>query len=55
MVDKVHDSASETEAVDGAVMVDGPGNVAILLTPGAAEKTAERLTETATEVRAQRE
>ena len=51
--DHVHDVASETEAVDGVVLVDGPGSVAVLLTPGAAEETAARLNESADEARGQ--
>ncbi len=52
--DKVHDEASETEAVEGAVVVDGPDNIAILLTPAAAETTADRLRETAGRARDQK-
>lgn len=51
--DHVHDEASETEAVDGSVVVDGPGAVAVLLTPDAAEKTAARLNESASDARKQ--
>lgn len=51
--DKVHDEASETEAVEGVVVVDGPDSVAVLLTPAAAEATADRLNETASDARDQ--
>ena len=51
--DKVHDEASETEAVEGVVVVDGPDNVAVLLTPAAAERTADRLKKTAGHARGQ--
>jgi hypothetical protein len=51
--DKVHDEASETEAVEGVVVVEGPDNVAILLTPAAADTTADRLKETAGHARGQ--
>jgi hypothetical protein len=51
--DKVHNEASETEAIDGVVLVEGPGGVALLLTPGAADATAARLSETAHQARAQ--
>jgi hypothetical protein len=52
--DKVHNEASETDAVDGVVLVDGPGCVAILLTPEAADATASRLNESAQHAREQK-
>ena len=51
--DTVHDEPSETEAVGGAVLVDGPGAVTVLLSPSAAEQTAERLSESAGHARKQ--
>ena len=43
MADKVHDTPSDVTAEDGEVMVDGPGGVAVSLTPDAASETSERL------------
>jgi hypothetical protein len=51
--DKVHEEASETDAVNGVVLVDGPDNVSVLFTPAAAEATAERLTRSAGQARGQ--
>lgn len=51
----VHDQPSEANAEDGAVIVDGPGGVAVAMTPDAAEKTGERLKGSASEARGQRE
>ena len=45
--DKVHDEANEAEAVEGAVVVDSPDAVAVLLTPEAADETAKRLEDSA--------
>lgn len=42
---KLHDEPSAVEAFDGHVLVDGPGGVAITLTPEAAAKTGEQLLE----------
>jgi hypothetical protein len=52
--DRVHDEASETDAINGAVLVDGPDGVAVLLTPGAAAETARRLDDAARDAQAQR-
>lgn len=43
MEDKVYDQASEIDAEDGKVVVDGPNGVAVLLTPEAAMETSDRL------------
>lgn len=51
--DKVHDTPSEVTAEDGKVVVDGPGTVAVLLTPEAAEETSHRMLEGAIEAKGQ--
>ena len=43
MTDRPHDEPSEVTVEDGQVVVDGPGAVAITMTPAAAIETAERL------------
>jgi len=43
MDDRIYDEPSEVDAEDGHVIVDGPDGVDILMTPGAAEETSERL------------
>jgi hypothetical protein len=53
MEDKIHDQASEVAAEDGAVVVDGPDGVAVLLTPDAASETSDRLLRGAMEARGQ--
>jgi hypothetical protein len=45
MDETVHDTASEVTAEEGQVMLDGPGGVAVSLTPEAAVETSERLFE----------
>ena len=50
----VYPDASEVEAVDGAVQVDGPDSVDVAMTPEAAEETSERLNEQAVKARGQR-
>jgi hypothetical protein len=52
--DKIYDEPSNVEAKDGAVTVDGPDAVDVKLTPEAAEKTADRLTEELVRARGQR-
>ncbi len=42
---------SEVVAENGEVLVDGPDGTAITMTPDAAEETARRLIEAATEAR----
>jgi len=41
--DRTYDEASEVEAEDGKVVVDGPDAVAVTLTPEAASETSDRL------------
>jgi hypothetical protein len=45
---------SETDAEAGIVVVDGPGAVAISLTPDAAEETGKRLQGSASKARDQK-
>lgn len=40
---KVYKEASDVQAVDGKVELDGPDGVAVALTPEAAEETSDRL------------
>ena len=54
MDDKVHDIPSEVSAEEGQVLVDGPGGVAVSLTPGAAEETSHRLLFGAAQAQGQR-
>jgi hypothetical protein len=54
MDDKIYDEASETDAVDGAVAVDGPDGVDVLLTPEAAAETSDRLLRSAMSAQGQR-
>ena len=54
MTDKtVYDEASEVDAEDGAVVVNGPDSVDVRLTPDAAEETSERLNTGAMKARGQ--
>jgi hypothetical protein len=54
MTDKtVYDEASDVDAEDGAVLVNGPGSVDVRLTPDAAEETSERLNTGAMKARGQ--
>ena len=52
--DEVYDEPSQVRAEDGVVNVDGPDAVAVRLTPEAAEKTADNLTEESKRARGQR-
>jgi hypothetical protein len=54
MIDKVHDEASETEAVDGDVALMGPNGVSAMLTPDAAAETSHRLLDSAMAAQGQR-
>ena len=54
MDDKVHDIPSEVSAEEGQVLVDGPGGVAVSLTPDAAEETSHRLLFGAAQAQGQR-
>ena len=55
MVDEtIYDNPSEVDAKDGNVVVKGPDDVAIRLTPKAAEETSDRLLEGALKARGQR-
>jgi CheY-like chemotaxis protein len=49
----VYDEPSDVSAVDGVVLVDGPGSTALSLTPSAAQATSERLSSGAAEARTQ--
>lgn len=49
-----HDIPSEVAAHNGDVLVDGPGGVAVSLTPDAAMPTGERLIEKAAHAHGQR-
>ena len=43
--EKTYDEASQVEAHDGDVFMDGPNGVAVTLTPKAAIETSDRLME----------
>ena len=43
MEQRIHDTPSEVAAEEGQVLVDGPGDVAVSMTPEAARVTSERL------------
>jgi hypothetical protein len=53
MDDTIHDEASNVDAEDGVVVVNGPDAVDVRLTPEAAEETSERLNEGALKARGQ--
>lgn len=52
--DKIYNEPSEVDAKDGAVLVKGPNEVDVRLTPTAAEETSERLLQAAMKARGQR-
>ena len=52
--DIIYDQPSEVDADDGVVVVNGPDDVAVRLTPKAAEETSDRLLEGAMKARGQR-
>ena len=51
---EIYDEASAIDAEDGNVIVKGPDQVDVRLTPKAAEETSERLLEGAMKARGQR-
>jgi hypothetical protein len=51
--EKIYDEASEVEAEDGEVLVDGPDGVAVSMTPNAAIETSDRLLDGAVTARGQ--
>jgi hypothetical protein len=51
---RLFDDPSEVEAAEGNVEVEGPDEVDIAMTPGAAEETSERLLDKAMKARGQR-
>jgi hypothetical protein len=48
------DEASDVEAIEGVVDVEGPDDVAVALTPEAAEETSDRLLDKAQKARGQK-
>jgi len=50
---KAYDEASNVDAVDGEVTVDGPDGVGVSLTPKAAAETGRRLRDAAEAAQAQ--
>ena len=50
-----YDTPTETDAVDGEVVLRGPGGVALSMTPEAAEETGRRLLQAAASARRQRD
>jgi hypothetical protein len=52
--DKLYDEATKVTAEDGEVILDGPDDVDIKVTPEAAEETAENLVDGAVMARGQR-
>jgi hypothetical protein len=52
--DKLYDEATEVTAKDGEVILDGPDEVDVKVTPEAAEETADNLIEGAVMARGQR-
>ena len=52
--DTVYDQPSEVEAENGDVLVKGPDDIDVRMTPDAAEETSERLNTGAMKARGQR-
>jgi hypothetical protein len=50
----IYEDASDVNAVDGAVTMDGPDAVDVAMTPEAAEETSDRLERQAVRARGQR-
>lgn len=50
---QVHDTPGEASAEKGVVLLDGPGNVAVAMTPLAAEATGKELQTAARDARRQ--
>ena len=50
---RAHDSPSKVAAERGEVLIDGPGGIAVSMTPDAAAKTSERLSRSAAEAQRQ--
>ena len=53
VADTVYNEASDVDAEDGMVLVKGPDQVDVRLTPSAAEETSERLLQGAMKARGQ--
>ena len=51
---RLYDEATEVTAKDGEVILDGPDEVDVKVTPEAAEETADNLVEGAVKARGQR-
>ena len=49
----VYDKATEVDAEDGVVVLKGPDDVDVRMTPDAAEETSERLSTSAMKARGQ--
>jgi hypothetical protein len=52
--DKIYDQPSDVTAENGAVCLDGPNDLHMLMTPEAAEETSDRMTDQAVKARGQR-
>ena len=52
--DRLYDEATEVTAEEGNVVLDGPDDVDVIVTPEAAEKTADNLVEGVSKARGQR-
>ena len=52
--DRIYDQPSDVTAENGAVCLDGPDDLHMLMTPEAAEETSDRMTDQAVKARGQR-